>query len=139
VTSRLSKLAAIVVTISLAAASAAQASQPTWLEGSPCVSAAACHTTAMYKPHTFQLGSHYWFTNVVWKSWNQFTASAAVTLHYEFAGSRPGSDRTLVIFYRVRTLCGIRSYTRWISGDGNAQDAGPLTGTGTCTWFVGGP
>jgi hypothetical protein len=136
---RLSKFAALAVTLGLSAAGAAQAAQSPKLYGYPCRSAASCHVAAMYKPRTFQLGSHYWFTNVSWKSWNAFTASAVLTLHHEFPGARPGSDRTIVVFSHSRTLCGVKTYTSWVSGDGNAQDAETVPGTKTCMWYLGNP
>jgi hypothetical protein len=93
----------------------------------------------MYKPGSFQLGNHYWFTNVKWLSWNQFTASATVTLHAEFPGAAPGADRTTVIFFMAKTLCGVDTYTRWVSGDGNAQDAEAGTAGSGCAWYLGNP
>lgn len=93
----------------------------------------------LYMPHAFWLGNHYWFTNVRWLSWNAFTASASVTLHASFAGmARPTADHTVVIFYNVKTLCGLRTYSRWVSGDGNAQWAEDNQQVG-CGWYLGNP
>jgi hypothetical protein len=138
---RRSKVMAVVVAFGLWAAGAAQASEPTRLLGYPCHFPHSCRIAAMYEPRTtFYLGNHYWFTNVVWKSWNEFAASAVVTLHYGFPGSSPGSDRTMVIFFDAETLCGVRTYTRWVSGDGNAQVAerNPAVNP-PCGWYLGSP
>jgi hypothetical protein len=116
----------------------AQAASSVRLFGYPCASESSCHLTAMYKPRTFQLGNHYWFTNVKWLSWNPFTASATVTLHTEFPGARPSTDRTVVVFSSAHTLCGVKTYTRWVSGDGNAQDAENVRRLG-CGWYLGNP
>lgn len=101
--------------------------------------AAHCTQRALFKPHSFQLGSHYWFTNVIWKSWNPWTASAIVTLHARFAGpppDRPTADRTLVIFSRPKTLCGVLTFSQWVSGDGNAGTARRAPGSAMCLFFV---
>lgn len=116
----------------------AQAARSVRLLGYPCASEESCHLAAMYKPRTFQLGSHYWFTNVKWLSWNSFTASATVTLHAEFPGARPTTDRTVVVFSNDNTLCRVKTYTRWVSGDGNAQDAENVRRLG-CGWYLGNP
>lgn len=135
---KLIAIALVIGALAVGAANAAQAAQPAWILGYPCASEMSCHQGAMYKPSRFQLGSHYWFTNVKWLSWNPYTASAMVTLHAEFPGARPVAHRTVVIFGAVRTLCGVRSYTTWISGDGNAQIEQKVAGSG-CMWALGSP
>lgn len=109
------------------------------LLGYPCHPAAPdCSQQPLFKPRMFQLGSHYWFTKAVWKSWNPWTASAVVTLHAQFAGTtdRPTANRTLVIFSRPKTLCGVSTFSQWVSGDGNSGAARKLPGSATCLFFV---
>lgn len=138
---RSSKVMAVLVAVCLWGAGSAQASPPTRLLGYQCPFPKSCRFTAMYEPgRSFYLGNHYWFTSPVWKSWNQFAASAIVTLHYVFPGARPGSDRTMIIFFDAGTLCGVRTYTRWVSGDGNSQVAerNPAVSP-PCGWYLGSP
>ncbi len=136
------KLAAAVLVVSAFAVgttAAATASQAVRLWGYECAYPKSCRATVLSKPRSFWLGSHYRFTSVRWLSWNPFTASAAVTLHASFAGmAHPAADRTVVIFYNVKTLCGLRTYTRWVSGDGNAQWAEDDPQSG-CGWYLGNP
>lgn len=64
----------------------------TYLLGWPCQSEynaagqAMCAQRAMFKPGVFQLGPHYSFRKVVWKSWNPYTATAKLTLGHSSRG-----------------------------------------------------
>lgn len=124
----------------LASSAAASTAKLPRLWGYPCSAAISCpHAEHMYKPHTFQLGSHYSFTNVKWTAWNSFSAAATVTLRAQFGGmAHPRVDRTTVVFSHVKTIHGVRYYTRWVSGDGNAQDFSRASGS-TYMWYLGAP
>lgn len=141
---RIALLGLLALAVAGFGASAAASATRTYLLGWPCQSEydaagrAMCAQHAMFKPGVFQLGPHYSFRKVVWESWNPYTATAKLTLWAQFAGmAKPSVHHGVtVIFSKPERLCGVLTYTNWVSSDGNAGQAEKSPGVG-CFFGVG--
>ena len=135
---RTSLLLSVALAITAFTASAAASLTKTYLLGWPCQSEynaagkAMCAQRAMFKPGVFQLGPHYSFRKVAWESWNPYTATAKLTLWADFGGmAKPSVHHGVkVIFSKPERLCGVWSYSKWVSSDGNAGQAEKAPGIG---------